>query len=90
MKTSLILETKDARRLNRRDLSLRTPAGVESYFSPLREIECQCSTAEREECERDQGREICASDVLEADAFAVLCTWLKDNAALKLHGVFRS
>ena len=87
MKTSVVMETKDARKMNRRGL-LRDD--LETYYSPLLEVSVHCSTSEREECERDQGRDVCAADVLTADAFAVLCTWLKDNAGLKLSGVYRT
>jgi len=76
MKANLILKSADARSAKtRRDQ-------LESYFSPLGEIEIQCSTGEREEFEADEAR-LPAVDVLPAKQFCALAVWLFESAKLK-------
>jgi len=76
MKVNLILKTAGARKKStRRDQT-------ESYFSPLGEIEIQCSTGEREEFESDEAP-LPGVDVLPAKPFCALALWLFENASLK-------
>ena len=82
-----VYETTEGRKLARKSNEQGDPAGLERYWSPGGELKIRCSTDEREDFEGDTELRL-NSDVLTAGEFERLFRWLKDNARLRLFGIF--
>ncbi len=82
-----VYETAEGRKLARKSNEHGDPTGLERYWSPGGELKICCSSDEREEFERDTETELNA-DVLTADEFEKFFRWLKENARLRLFGIF--
>ena len=82
-----VYETRDGARLSRQSNEHGDPRDLERYWSPGGELKIRCSTGEREDFERDTELKL-TSDVLSADEFERLFRWLKENARLRLFGIF--
>lgn len=82
--TVLHLATKQGRKLDRKtSRDHGDPAELETYYSPLQEIEIKCSTQDREDFETSTSRELTAADILGAEEFSALAVYLAANCKLR-------
>ncbi|MDE2096133.1 MAG: hypothetical protein KGL39_02735 [Patescibacteria group bacterium] len=89
MKYTLTFTTKGGRREDRKFSELHGPSNdLCKFYSPTDfKIEIRCSTEEAEIFEAETKIEL-DSDVPSEANFAALVNWLRDNAGLKVSGMY--